>query len=213
MKINIHQVRQNNQPTPDLVTLVQSDPSFVSIDLTMQWEDTVISSVWLKHSCHLAISDWIDRSLQSAPVHEVGGYLLGRYAILAEGEQFVISLEEFLPISIPNASGPTVFDFGGLASLKLDDAVNDTFVDLMTVGWLHTHPGHTPYLSKIDLTSVHEPHFPQPYHLAVVIDSLTEQWDTGFFSRKKNQDVNNYQPTTSWRSWKLLESGFQQNNI
>jgi proteasome lid subunit RPN8/RPN11 len=59
------------------------------------------------------------------------------------------------------------FDEGGFEQLfeKLDDVKFDYII----VGWYHSHPGHTCFLSETDIAT-QKKHFNAPYHIALVLD-------------------------------------------
>lgn len=74
--------------------------------------------------------------------------------------------------------------------------------NVVIVGWLHTHPQHTPFLSQPDL-NIHNGFFQKDYQIAVVIDPLSENdhMDTGVFTRKTNGLMNNKQDKKEWLHW------------
>lgn len=84
--------------------------------------------------------------------------------------------------------------------------MQDLFPELVVVGWFHTHPGHGLFLSPPDLNI--QKHFREPYQFAMEIDSLTENLDTGFFTRRSNGDMNNTEhlrPGARWFAWTEIE--------
>jgi proteasome lid subunit RPN8/RPN11 len=54
----------------------------------------------------------------------------------------------------------------------------DEYPDSQIVGWYHTHPGLSVFLSSYDVW-LHTHFFPQPWHVALVIDSKEDR--AGFF--------------------------------
>ncbi|MBK9013914.1 MAG: hypothetical protein IPM82_07420 [Saprospiraceae bacterium] len=80
----------------------------------------------------------------------------------------------------------------------------DEYLGNVLLGWFHTHPGHTPYLSDIDLKKTHELFYTRPFQVAIVLDTLTENFDTGIFSRKKSGQVNNKADFKHWVAWKTI---------
>lgn len=178
-------------------------PDFRQISLPEYWADTHIQTVWLAPQLIDDIRTWSEQSLNSEPVPEVGGFVLGRYEVLDSGS-IQVSLEVFVPATEVSYNSPIELDFGPKALLAVDQ-YREQYPDLELIAWFHTHPGHTPYLSTMDL-KIHEGFFTEAFHLAIVLDSLTEEFDTGFFSRKPNGEVNNKTWGTRWISWKSLSS-------
>jgi proteasome lid subunit RPN8/RPN11 len=175
--------------------------SFVPISMEFHQPDSLVSKVFLHPACIREIHQWATESLAEEPVSEVGGFLLGRFQKEKEN-QYEVSIEVFVPAKEVDYSSPTVLDFGAKALLAVDQALQE-YPELEMIGWFHTHPGHTPYLSTMDLR-IHDGFYRQPYHVAVVLDSLTPAFDTGIFSRMKQGTVNNKRPNSRWISWKHL---------
>jgi len=180
---------------------VLAQTSFVPVSLESHQPDSQVSKVFVHPVCIEEIYQWATESLSEEPVAEVGGFLLGRFQQEQE-KQYEVSIEVFVPAKEVDYSSPTVLDFGPKALLAVDQALQQ-FPELDMIGWFHTHPGHTPYLSTMDLR-IHQGFYRQPYHLAVVLDSLTPAFDTGIFSRMQGGEVNNKRPDSRWISWKQL---------
>lgn len=60
---------------------------------------------------------------------------------------------------------------------KLFHELDDSGFDYVLVGWYHSHPGHTCFLSKTDLDT-QRTLFNQPYHVALVIDPINKDIKT-----------------------------------
>ncbi len=71
-------------------------------------------------------------------------------------------------------SSPSKVRFDPEAFPKLFHDLDDSGFDYILVGWYHSHPGHTCFLSRIDLETQRNV-FNQPYHTAFVIDPINEQ--------------------------------------
>lgn len=172
-------------------------------DLQTYFSDSQINSVYISYACVREIGNWADVSLQEPIVPEVGGFLLGKYCQQAS-QQYNVSLDTFVKATEVDFSSPILLDFGSQVMIEMDNIqVQDP--TMVNVGWFHTHPGHTPFLSEQDLSS-HEGFFHKPFQVAIVLDSLTEEYDTGIFSRKSTGQVNNKEDRTEWISWKQLLS-------
>lgn len=159
---------------------------FVCCDMQTYFEDTSIAKVYIHPKVVEDITNWSTESLNTQPVKEVGGFLLGNYK---EEEKIETFVQHFVPATTIEFNSPSLLNFGAAALQLLDQAMQE-HPQLQLVGWFHTHPGHTPYLSHTDM-NIQEGFFRESYHIAIVLDSLTENFDTGIFTRKNNQTINN----------------------
>ena len=71
-----------------------------------------------------------------------------------------------------NSPAKVKFDPEALPKLFLE--LDGAGFDYVVVGWYHSHPGHTCFLSRTDLETQRRM-FSSPYHCAVVIDPLNEE--------------------------------------
>ncbi len=98
---------------------------------------------------------------------EVGGMLIGQVCMSPQGEMFVV-VEGQLDARF-TSNGATHLTF---TSNTLTDALSrleEEHPDKQIVGWYHTHPGLSVFLSSMDVW-LHSHFFPQPWHVALVID-------------------------------------------
>lgn len=58
---------------------------------------------------------------------------------------------------------------------KLFGELDDSGFDYLIVGWYHSHPGHTCFLSRTDIQT-QRTMFSQSYHLAIVVDPVNEEF-------------------------------------
>lgn len=168
------------------------------LDLKAVYADSMIEGVFFQKNLFLDIHAFIQKSIQLAPVPEVGGFLLGNYAIDEKGF-YKTFVEIFVPSTEVAYNNPNILDFGTQAMVEWDIA-REQHPELTSVGWFHTHPGHSPYLSNTDI-NMHEGFFTQPFQVALVIDPLTEFWDTGLFCRNNDGKMNRYVPNSKFFSW------------
>jgi len=107
---------------------------------------------------------------------EVGGMLIGQVCLTPEGERYVIVEGQLEARHASNGATHMTF-----TSNTLTDALTrleEEFPDKQIVGWYHTHPGLSVFLSSMDVW-LHSHFFPQPWHIALVIDPLVNHG--GFF--------------------------------
>ena len=197
-------IRKRRLPTMAFPDLQQA--SYIGIDLGDYLADSQVGKVGLHKDCYHAIRIWVEASLKDrnkGEVPEVGGFILGQYTQDPQTSMYSISLDQFVPSQQVAYSSNTYIDFGMQAMLELE-AAQGRFPHLKLVGWFHTHPGHTPYLSVTDLKT-HHGFFRKPYQVAIVLDCLTQGFDTGIFSWRTDGHVNNYASFSSWILWKELQ--------
>lgn len=164
-------------------------------------EDSSISKVYMKKSLIIDIMDWVVQSKTINPVPEVGGFILGSHW----GNDIIdyeISLEHFVPSKNIKGNNPIRLDFGTGAMIELMEA-QEEYPDYKLLGWFHTHPGHKPYLSEQDLT-IHENFFKKNCQIAIVLDSLTEEYLSVLVCRKRNGELNESYGEKYWFAWKNL---------
>lgn len=166
------------------------------------WSDSRVRQVGFSMEALEGIQVLLEISIAEKPVPETGGFLLGRYRELEDG-RFEVGILQFCPATRVAFRSPNRLVFGTEALMELDDALQAR-PDLLLCGWLHTHPGFSPYLSQMDL-AIHEGFFRRPWQLAVVLDPMTAGWDTGIFSRQHDGCMNNKsEHKGQWMSWEAF---------
>ncbi|MBN1429045.1 MAG: hypothetical protein JXB07_11715 [Anaerolineae bacterium] len=146
------------------------------------------AQLWLPKRTHSSTYEWleifmtqdayrqINTHAQSTLDMEVGGMLVGQTCYTPIGLPYII-------IEAPMAAryvkhGPTHLTF---TSDTLSDALNridDQYPDKQIVGWYHTHPGLSVFMSPVDVW-LHTNFFKEPWQVALVIDPIYRQG--GFF--------------------------------
>jgi proteasome lid subunit RPN8/RPN11 len=108
---------------------------------------------------------------------EVGGLLIGD-VVVWDGTPYV-DVEAALPGERTRA-GPAHITFTADTWAELLRRKEKEFPDRWIVGWYHSHPRMGIFLSEMDVT-LHRHFFPQPWHVALVVDAQDEE--LGFFCR------------------------------
>jgi len=165
------------------------------------FDDTNLQKIYIKKSFVIAIMEWVIESKTQLPVSEVGGFILGNYW----GNEIIdyeISLEHFVPSTNIKGNTPVRLEFGTGAMVELMEA-QEKLPEYKLLGWFHTHPGHQPYLSTQDLT-IHENFFTENYQIAIVLDSLTEEYLSVIVCRKRNGEINKSHGQRYWFAWRNL---------
>lgn len=187
---------------------------FLNFSMSELWQDSVLSEVYMSNVCCTRLDAYLKKEnleqiqFESNMIPEIGGILLGRFNKLAE-DNFRITLEEFIAIESVNPNLYTLEFCTDSLVKELGDVV-DTYPALSVVGWFHTHPGHGLFLSIPDLT-IQMGFFKESYQIAMEIDSLSAQLDTGFFTQKTSGKMNNsITNRPQWYSWKSIIGAISQ---
>jgi len=104
---------------------------------------------------------------------EVMGFLLGEVSSW-KGATYSI-VRDVGTTGLKSSSSKVRFDPEALP--KLFHELDGSGFDYILVGWYHSHPGHTCFLSLTDLET-QRTMFDQPYHTALVIDPICQDIKT-----------------------------------
>lgn len=136
---------------------------------------------------------------------ELGGVMLGKQCIDADGNPFVVVTDSLRARHYEATRGS--FKFTHETWSQITDERNRFHPELEMVGWYHTHPGWTVFLSPMDLFICNN-FFNRPLDVALVIDPCNDdrgwfQWDSnhqthrtaGFFltsNRFREHELNHF---------------------
>ena len=214
-RIRIHNIEgkrklRTEMPFDEFQKMVD-EGAYLILDLEGLWESSAISEIMMEQDFAAQLDKFlreenldiiVDEVAGNTP--EVGGFLMGKYCLDPETNQYQISLNEFIPI-VPEDHSVFQLEFSTNSLVRELGDAQDKFPDLSVIGWFHTHPGHGLFLSKPDMT-IHRGFFKEKYQVAMEIDSLSEKLDTGFFTKKMNDEMNNsIYKRPSWFSWRDIE--------
>ncbi len=101
---------------------------------------------------------------------EVMGFLLGE-AFTWKGRPYSVIMDA-VTTELRSSSSKVRFD--PRAFPKLFQDLDGSGFDYIIIGWYHSHPGHTCFLSGTDLETQRSM-FNQPYHIALVIDPINKE--------------------------------------
>ena len=101
---------------------------------------------------------------------EVMGLLIGEVCEW-EGFSFVV-IRDACTTDLKNTPSKVRFDADALPRLFRD--LDGLGFDYVVVGWYHSHPGHTCFLSRTDLET-QRAIFDQPFHCALVLDPVNRE--------------------------------------
>ena len=186
--------------------LLANDKDFITLPLNDIWEDSAVAEVKIHRQACLEMYYFSEESLLMKPAPEVGGFLLGSHQEREDG-QYRIFVEEFLKSENVEYQNNYELSFGAQSQIELDNARFDAHGNerIGLVGWFHTHPGHTPFLSHTDI-KMHTGMFPFNYQVAIVLDPNTINFDTGIFTRKRNKQLNNKDGLKEYFKWEAIKN-------
>lgn len=198
---------RNNDISPEEFDEMIGQGMHQKLDIGELWDNSAISEVHMNHKCIDDLAAFLKgdqsnsgREEEEGFTPEIGGFLLGQYAFYENDTDYKVSLEEFVPIT-PESHTVFQLEFSTKSLVKELGDAQDRFPHLSVLGWFHTHPGHGLFLSKPDLV-IHKGFFREKYQLAMEIDNLSENMDTGFFTRTKQGRINNsLTARVNWFSW------------
>ena len=118
--------------------------------------------VYITRDCHSQILAYARRGGE----FEVGGFLLGGYHVWA-GHRYV-DIDVQVP-ALKAKSAKTHLTFSNDAQREFHAIAAQRYPDKLVLGWVHSHPGYSVFLSEYDLF-IQRGFFASPHHVAVVVD-------------------------------------------
>jgi proteasome lid subunit RPN8/RPN11 len=157
---------------PDLA--IQPAPFEESMYWRSEYDDGQISwpYVFLTQGAYRQVNN----HALSNVLHEVGGMLLGQARRTSDNALYSI-VEMALPAQHVS-HGPTHLTLTSDTLVDLMNRKDDEYPEKQVVGWFHTHPGLSVFLSSYDVF-LHSNFFPQQWQVALVIDPRADR--AGFF--------------------------------
>ncbi len=98
---------------------------------------------------------------------EVGGMLIGEAFVTPDKEMAIRVDGQLAARHVEHSAAHLTFTSKTLADIL--DRLEAEHLGKQIVGWYHTHPGLSIFLSSMDVW-LHSHFFPQPWHVALVID-------------------------------------------
>jgi len=189
-----------------------NEQEYAVLGMQSHWDDSAVKTIYLHRSSIGDIdsfirthkNDFLDEKENSVP--EIGGLLLGNAFQLQTGGPYLVGIDKFIQIT-PESHDKFQLEFSTQSLAYELGIVQDDFPNLTVVGWFHTHPGHGLFLSKPDL-AIQDGFFDKPYQFAMEIDTLSEDLDTGFFTRRHSGQINNaafLRTGAKWFVWAEIE--------
>jgi proteasome lid subunit RPN8/RPN11 len=146
---------------------------------------------------HQRVNRMITQHARENSQCEVGGILLGDVR-QEEGQLFVIITHSLKAEFATETHGHLTFT--QKTWLKIHQMHDAQYPDKTIVGWYHTHPGWTIFLSDWDLF-IHRNFFKQPWQIALVLDPSLDR--AGFFVWKGDTLLDPQRPVEPFQLFEL----------
>ncbi len=160
-----------------------------------RWQPAGVSlSVFLHHRVNRMVAQHARQNDHC----EVGGVLLGDVRQDAQGNRFVVVTHALQAEFAAEARGQLTFT--QKTWLKIHQAHEAQYPDKTIVGWYHTHPGWTVFLSDWDLF-IHRNFFKEPWQIALVLDPSLDR--AGFFVWQGQEVLSPNAPIEPFRPLEL----------
>lgn len=119
--------------------------------------------------------------LEADKTKELGGVLLGELYADESRNEFIV-IDEIV-IARYTEANVTRLTFTHKSWEDINDTIDKNYPDKRVLGWFHSHPGHTVFLSPHD-KFIHENFFSKEFMVAYVYDPVNNE--DGFFMWKNN---------------------------
>ena len=185
--------------TEPLIRLLETEapipqPAYIPYKFSRRWwsdvengsERTSSLPVFLTQKAYAKICAHANSDMDN----EVGGWLIGKWcADRVTGEKFIV-VEAPLP-AVHTRQGSAFLTFTQDSQVAMYDLMEDRYPGKELVGWYHTHPRMSVFLSGYDVW-LHNHFFPNPWQIALVIEPHTNA--AGLFIRdtENHLDARHY---------------------
>lgn len=129
-------------------------------------------TVFMTQQAYQQVNDHANTTLDL----EVGGMLVGQPCLTPDLEPYIVVSAALEALHVDQSSAHLTFTSTTLADVL--QRLEETYPDKQIVGWYHTHPALSVFLSSMDIW-LHTHFFPEPWHVALVIDPYVNHG--GFF--------------------------------
>lgn len=153
--------------------------------------------IFLTEDAYYEANDHADSDI----THEVGGILIGQVRQTLTGAYYVVIEVAMAADHVHHSAVHLTFTSDTIVDLH--NRKDDLYPDKQIVGWFHTHPGLSVFLSSYDVF-LYTNFFTQPWQVALVIDPRAER--AGFF-RYPNGNKSQLDPQRYGGFYELAPSG------
>ena len=177
--------RAIEERAPPVATSVEPHPWLSEDSLSMYREVLRSGKAFDAYLSRLAEEKIRKHAEKDAPKRlEVMGFMLGEVRTW-EGLTYTL-VKDVATTKL--RSSPSKVRFDPEAFPKLFHGLDELAFDYVLVGWYHSHPGHTCFLSNTDMDT-QRAMFGEPYHIALVIDPVNREVKTFKLRRDGYEEV------------------------
>ncbi|MBL4846905.1 MAG: Mov34/MPN/PAD-1 family protein [Planctomycetes bacterium] len=153
-------VKEADAPRPSLRLPPGERPHTAIVELGVLHSDELLVYVHREAMASMA------RHAQLGGALEVGGFLLGGY-YYSRGQRYLDIDVAFPALEAKSEAISLTFDKVALKAFHKER--ERRFPSKLILGWYHTHPRHSVFLSPDDVF-IHKSFFSQAHHVAIVVD-------------------------------------------
>lgn len=221
------QVKPQPQYDPNVISIIKDETvqyehglahvkerphEYLTFDMDMVFADTTINKVYLSTTLVKKLYDFFTNSLEEeGRTKETGCFILGCWDFESgNSKRYDISLEQMVEPGDDADFEEYSLSFGkkiGVAMNSIiDDLAKKSKRDYVQTCWMHSHPGLGLFLSNQDLIVQKKLTYPDHKNrlLAIVIDTNTPDFKTGFFTPKADGSMNNQEDVKRWFSFEEI---------
>ena len=185
---------------------------YLSFDMDRVFTDTAINKVYLSTALVKKLYDFFNSSIEDGGrTNETGCFILGCWdQEPGNKNRYDISLEYMVEPGDDADFGEYSLNFGKKIGINtasiLDTLATKSKRDYVLTCWMHSHPGLGLFLSNQDLIVQQQLAYSDARNrlLAIVIDTNSPEFKTGFFSPKADGKMNNQEDVKCWFSFEEI---------
>ena len=193
---------------------------YLAFDIDQVFDDTAVKKVYFSTELVKKLYDFFNGSLEDGGrTNETGCFILGCWDH-AQGrkDRYDISLEYMVEPGDDADFGEYSLNFGKKIGINMASVI-DTLGqkskrDYVLTCWMHSHPGLGLFLSNQDLIVQQQLAYSDHKNrlLAIVIDTNTPDFKSGFFTAKNDGKMNNQEEVKQWFSFEEIYRQSREKN-
>lgn len=183
---------------------------YLSFDMDNVFSDTAVNKVYMNTELVKKLYDFFSNSLETGTrTNETGCFIVGCWDQGRNG-RYDVSLEYMVEPGDDADFGEYSLNFGKKISINMasviDNLAQKSKRDYLLTCWMHSHPGLGLFLSNQDLIVQRQLTYPDHANrlIAIVIDTNTPDFKTGFFTAKRDGKMNNKEEVKQWFSFEEI---------
>lgn len=180
---------------------------YLSFDMDKVFVSSAVNKVYMSTDLVKKLYDFFSNSLEAGGrTNETGCFIVGCWDQGRDG-RYDVSLEYMVEPGDDADFGEYSLNFGKKISVNMasviDNLAQKSKRDYLLTCWMHSHPGLGLFLSNQDLIVQRQLTYPDHANrlIAIVIDTNTPDFKTGFFTAKRDGKMNNKEEVKQWFSF------------